>query len=389
MKRLKLFVDAHVFDQEYQGSRTFIKEIYRELCSRDDLQVHMAAFDIDRLKKEFAGCAGIEFIKLRTKNNWKRLLLEIPSIIRSHDIDFAHFQYIVPPKKYCRYIVTIHDVIFEEFPSGFSPGYRLSKRILYKKAAQAADLLTTVSEFSRNSIKKFLGIPLSKIKLVPNGVNEKFFTPYDKSAASAFIREKYKLDKYILYVSRYEKRKNHAGLLRAWLKSELYKQGYALVLPGHKSLTVRDFDNLYHALPAAIKNMVYITDIIPDDDMLQLYRSAALFVYPSLAEGFGIPPLEAAAARIPVICSNTSAMEEYSFFGDSHIDCADTNLLAEKMIENISQPPSPSALESISSQIRRKYTWKNSASGFYDFLLEQNSLTSRSKQGLHDQFQVS
>ena len=127
LQPIKLFVDAHVFDTEYQGSRTFIKELYSQLATREGLQLYMGAFDIDQLRTAFP-FDNIQFIPYRHHSGLMRLTRDIPGIIREHGIGYAHFQYILPPARLCRYIATIHDVIFSEFPAEFSLPYRLLKK---------------------------------------------------------------------------------------------------------------------------------------------------------------------------------------------------------------------------------------------------------------------
>src|SRR5688572_25067756 len=127
---VKLFVDAHVFDKEYQGTRTYIKELYTILSENPKLQIYMGAYDIENLKNNFPPAANIIYIKYNTRSAFSRLLYSIPSLLAKYGIEYAHFQYILPPVKKCRYIVTIHDVIFNEYPGEFSFPYRVSKKLL-------------------------------------------------------------------------------------------------------------------------------------------------------------------------------------------------------------------------------------------------------------------
>ena len=129
---IKLFADAHVFDNEYQGSRTFIKELYNCLSQKNDLQLYLAAYDVENLKQYFPDTTNIVFLKYKYKNSVARLLFDIPFLIKKHKFDYAHFQYITPIKKNCRFIVTTHDVLFNDFPEEFSFVYRKIKNRLYK-----------------------------------------------------------------------------------------------------------------------------------------------------------------------------------------------------------------------------------------------------------------
>lgn len=361
---IKLFVDAHVFDGEYQGSRSFIKELYTALAAYPGLQVFMAAYDITSLQKEFPTESNIRFLKYRSRNRLLRLLVDIPSLIRQHKVDYAHFQYIVPLFKHCRYIVTTHDVLFAEDPQYFSAWYRLQKKWLYRYAAKRAGILTTVSEYSKESINRHLGIALKNIHVIPHGVAAHFFEPYDKVHIKEQLCRKYGIGDYIFYVSRFEPRKNHALLLRAFMELELSKKNYHLVLAGHHSLKTPAFEKLYAALPAAAKEYVHIFNQPDNTTLLQFYRGAACFVYPSAAEGFGMPPLEAAAVGVPVICNNSTALADFSFFSGNHIDTGDTVLLKNRLDDILNRQQESNETGKIQAHVRQHYNWQQTADSF-------------------------
>src|ERR1044072_8702325 len=99
-KQIRLLVDAHVFDDEFQGTRTFLKGIYSHLLEKNNIHFFLAAHDDENLKKNFPGGIdrpNVTFIKYRKRSGLQRLTYEIPSLIRKYNIDYAHFQYITPP----------------------------------------------------------------------------------------------------------------------------------------------------------------------------------------------------------------------------------------------------------------------------------------------------
>jgi hypothetical protein len=125
----KVFVDAHVFDGFFQGTRTFIKGIYSVLCRNANVKLFLGACDVSNLEKNFPN-GDISFIKYKTPSSLFRLGYDIPSIIRRYKIEYAHFQYICPPIKNCRFIVTTHDVIFNEYPEELYNDYSVKKNNL-------------------------------------------------------------------------------------------------------------------------------------------------------------------------------------------------------------------------------------------------------------------
>lgn len=372
-RRIRIFADLHVFDYEFQGTRTFLREIYLLMAEREDIELFLAANDVENLQRIFPQRANIHFIAYRYHSSLIRLAWELPMLLKKHAIDYAHFQYICPLVKNCRFIVTLHDVIFSEYPDEFSIGYRIMKKFLYKRSAHMADIITTVSEYSKRSIRSFLGVPPEMpIHVVPNGVGPAFFAPYDRQRSRDYISAKYGVKKHILYVSRIEPRKNHAFLLQAYLQLELYRKGYHLVMLGKQSLRVPQLDDLLNSLPPDVRKFIFMDDRVGDADLIEFYRSAEVFVYPSRAEGFGIPPLEAAALRIPVICSNASAMEQFTFFGEYHIDPLDMALFSEKLQAILEYPPTVESLLEIAKTVAGEYSWEHAERVFHEAIVQEN-----------------
>lgn len=366
---IKIFVDAHVFDGKYQGSRTFIKEIYNILAAKEDVQLYLGAYDTGNLQQYFAGNENIHFVRYRSRSAFIRLIYDIPSIIKKHGIQYAHFQYIIPPLKNCRFIVTTHDLVFNESPQDFPLLYRLFKNFLFKRSAKKADILTTVSSYSKRSIQKFFKLAAQKIHVIPNGVSNLFFADYDKENAKQYIKSKFGIEKIILLVSRLEPRKNHMLLLQAFAELKLYEQGHYLVFLGwHENIKNKAFDTMMKNLPEACKSYIFMQNTINDNDLLQFYRAAQVFVYPSRAEGFGIPPLEAAAVKIPVLCSNISAMSDFDFFGAFHFDPANYPVFKNKLGVLLNAVPGKTDLENLAATVQQQYDWKKSAETLYQLI---------------------
>src|SRR5450432_1533873 len=154
---IRIFVDAHVFDGEFQGTRTFIKEIYTIFARKNDVQLYLGAHNIDNLKESFSESENVHFVKYKSTSTLRRLLYETPAIIKKYDIQYAHFQYISPIQKDCKFIVTIHDLLFIEYPREFPFLYRWTRRLIFKISAVKADIVTTVSQYSKSSIQKHFG----------------------------------------------------------------------------------------------------------------------------------------------------------------------------------------------------------------------------------------
>ena len=373
---LRLFVDAHCFDQEYQGSRRFIQGLYNELAHYNDLEIYLAAYDTGNLQKYFPKRGNLHFIPYKSKSKYFRLAYDIPRLIKKHRSQVAHFQYITPLIKNCRQVVTIHDLLFKEYPEEFPASYKIIKNYFFRRAAKTSDLVTTVSDFSKKSIRQFYQ-PAAEVAIIPNGINTSGFKTQDHQQASRNILSRYGIGKYILCVSRIEPRKNHLALLKAFLDLELYKKDYYLVLAGYASIRVKALEILVKNIPVEAKKKLHVFEQLGEDELLQFYQGAEVFVYPSRAEGFGLPPLEAAAMQVPVICSNAAAMKDYDFFGQNHIDPANHLSLAERLSFLINNRPANDELELIAGKITSRYCWKQSARKFHDLLIQQSKIPAR------------
>jgi len=304
----KIFVDGRSFDTEYQGTRTYIQNIYNIIDKIGDLEVYVASENPDFTATFFPGSVNTHFIKYESKSKMERVLKEIPTLISKHKLTAAHFQYVIAPfLKDVVQVVTIHDILFKSFPAEFSYKYKLIKGCTFYLSAKKADILTTVSEYSKAALSQHYKIPAHKIHVIPNGVSPFYFESYNKEQSKIRISEKFNINNYILYVSRIEPRKNQLGLLKAYLELKLYERGKELVFVGVKSIEVPEIDHITNSLNSEIRSKIYFLENISDQDLRLLYQAADLFVYPSKAEGFGIPPLEAGALKVPTICSNTTA----------------------------------------------------------------------------------
>jgi glycosyltransferase involved in cell wall biosynthesis len=363
MTKLRLLIDAHVFDGEFQGSRTFIQNLYLE-CIRqfaNEIDFYFVAFDIERLKNIFPESDSVHFIPLSSKSKFRRLAIEFPLIISQNKIDWAHFQYIAPFIKTCKYIVTTHDILFERFPKYFPFSYRFSKHLLFKYSAKKADLLTTVSNYSKNEISHFYSIDQSLIHVISNGVKESL---EEKNTPSKLNIE----GPYILYISRIEPRKNHHLILKIFLEEKLFEKGYKLVFIGKESIKNPDLNSIL-SQNKKIDGLVR-RESVSEEEKNALIKNASLFVYPSSAEGFGIPPLEAGLIGTPVVCSNLTAMADFTFFKTLHIDPSNEPELRNAILNALNNKIGYD-LDETSNIIRSNYSWNKSAKKFGELVLNK------------------
>ncbi len=361
---MRLLVDLHCFDFDTsEGINTYLEGLYREAVElRRDIEFLFAARNVEKIKGIFGEHPNVTYVALTAKNKFYRLLFEFPQLIKRHRVDYAHFQYTSPLIKSCKTIVTLHDILFLDYPQYFPTSYRVVKGILFRISAARADLLLTVSDYSRERIAHHYGIEQESIVVTPNAVDD-VFRRVDSAEAQRFISDQ-GVGRYILYVSRFEPRKNHLRLLKSYCQLRLWERGYSLVLIGKKTIAIEEFDEYLSSLTDEVRSHIYIHNQVPFKELLLWYNQASLFVYPSIAEGFGIPPLEAAMAGVSCICSNKTAMQEFDFFGEDLIDTDDEKLLNKRIINMLEQaetPQAPQQKEQTRAKIAAKYNWRSSA----------------------------
>lgn len=206
-------------------------------------------------------------------------------------------------------IITIHDLSVCLFAQTHPWLRRLKHNLLLSPLIKRASKIITVSENSKKDVKKLFGIPEEKIAVIYHGVSSDFHPISDQNYLES-IRRKYNLPHYfILYVGTLEPRKNIPTLLKAFsLLRNKKNVKHKLVIVGKKGWQYKEIFDALEKLN--LKNDVVFTGYLPEEDLPAIYNLADLFTYPSLYEGFGLPPLEAMACGCPVITSNTSSLPE-------------------------------------------------------------------------------
>ena len=174
MKSITVFVEANTFSGEHQGTRTYLKELY--LClivSQKTTNFVFASSDLSELERVFGAFENVSLVKYRASNKLLRYFHEIPEIIERKECNYAHFQYILPfvRSKHCKYVLTIHDVLFLDYPDYFPKYYSLKRKFLFRRSALNCDFLFTVSEYSRVRMKYHLNLARKRIDLTSNGIS--------------------------------------------------------------------------------------------------------------------------------------------------------------------------------------------------------------------------
>ncbi|HZU12709.1 MAG TPA: glycosyltransferase family 1 protein [Chloroflexota bacterium] len=236
---------------------------------------------------------------------WHRARLPIPVQFFTGRIDLFHApDFTAPPAPRVPTVVTIHDLAFLRRPECAYPTLRAYLEQVVPRAARRATHIIAVSEQTRRDIVELLGVPGEKVTVIPEGLSS--LPRLSESEANALVR-KVVAGRFILAVGTLEPRKNYPRLLEAYASLRELGWRHRLVIAGARGWMD---EPIFEAL-RALNLTDYVSILRPDDRVLAaLYRTADAFIYPSLYEGFGIPPLEALAAGTPTACSATSSLPE-------------------------------------------------------------------------------
>ena len=242
--------------------------------------------------------------------------LRFQFLVRSLSPDIFHVPHrVVPFFMPCRYLVTVHDLDQIVFRDAFGPRLQAEARFYaLRHGLRRAGRVLTVSEATRRDLIRLLGIPSDRIAVIPNAIDERFTKPVTDADLQRTL-ERYQVDyPFLLYAGAIQPQKNLPRLVEAFavVQSELehhpqYSQLRLLIIGDE--LTAHP-DLRRSVVRARVQPRVRFLGFVPLETLRVFYRSAAAFVFPSLYEGFGLPPLEAMAQGTPVVTSNVSSLPE-------------------------------------------------------------------------------
>jgi alpha-1,3-rhamnosyl/mannosyltransferase len=257
-------------------------------------------------------------------------------------------------------VLTIHDLSFIHYPETH-PKARLwyLDKYFYSRLNWVTQFIT-VSVVIQKEMMKYLSIPQSSITVIPLGVSNQFRPHSERDLICSLKKYGLTPQSFLLYVGAIEPRKNLSVLLRAYaaLPSSLRK-GKPLVLAGGSGWLMEEFDEQIQKLK--IHSTVLKLGYIPTEDLPALYCGAVAFIYPSLYEGFGLPPLEAMACGTPVIISNAPALQEVAGNVAIQVDPYDVEGLTEAIHLVISSPEIRESMKKNGLERAKCFSWRKTA----------------------------
>jgi glycosyltransferase involved in cell wall biosynthesis len=247
-----------------------------------------------------------------------RNYFQFQGILRKFRCEVLHVPHLFSSPQYipCRYVVTVHDLLEHFYPPPGESAARRSLRFYFtRRVLRRAERIFAVSNSTRNDIGQFFHLPLGKVEVIYNAIDERFRRGHATEADRQLIAGRYLVNyPFLLYAGNIRPHKNVIRIIEAFsaLKTELEKEGR---FPDLKLIIIGDELSKHPDLRRAVVRSGVTNDVrffgfVPIDVLRIFYDTAQVFVFPSLYEGFGLPPLEAMAHGTPVVTSNTSSLPE-------------------------------------------------------------------------------
>jgi len=312
------------------------------------------------------------FKKVLADFRWYSVAEQIlfPFAIYKQKINLMHFPHFNVPIFYLKsYVVTIHDLILRHFSTHRASTLNMVRywfkntayKIVFWLAIRRAKKIITVSEYVKEDIIKSFNVAPQKVAVTYEGAPE---LNLQKGGFKRILNEFGIRAPYLLYVGNAYPHKNLERLIKAFkILINDFKKDLQLVLVGEE-------DYFYERLQGEARDFVsngevferlVFTDFVSDDELWILYQNAALYVFPSLCEGFGLPPLEAMAHGLPVVCSNATCLPEILGQATVYFDALNPQDMAEKINQVLGDKSLSRTLVKEGFEQIKKYSWQKMA----------------------------
>lgn len=255
-------------------------------------------------------------------------------------------------------VITIHDLAFIRFPQTFRAYNRIYLDLATRLSARRASRILAVSEHTKREVVGLLGIPPERVIVTPNAARSHFRPP--APAAIEQLRTRHGLpERFVLYVGTLEPRKNLTTLLEAFALVSRSVPDVPLLIGGGKGWM---YEPIFARLEQLnLRDRVKFAGYLPEEELPLWYAAATVFVFPSIYEGFGMPPLEAMACGTPVITSNTSSLPEVVGDAGLMVSPTDPVALAEAIRRVLVDADLRAELRQRGLARARRFSWADTA----------------------------
>ena len=388
---MKIVMDFRKYDGVVGGTEQGAIQITRHICGRgDEVILVCKRHRLQEVEALLVDVRGLSILPLNVRSHLMSLRnvrldsMFLQNLAVKEDADLIHFYYnwSFPFRKKVPCVLTVHDVIPFTFREAM--GF-LMNRLIYRPSLRLAcklnDVIVTVSQYSRKDIARKVGVPVDKIRVIPNGLREPTIHDPERDAD---VKKRFGLGAgYVLNVGGIHERKNIARLVQAFARvcrSTGYKG--SLVVTG--SISGAPYQEKMRRLCEAavacsrMQGRVVFTGFVTEQEVDALFRGADLFAYPSLYEGFGIPVLEAMKAGTPVVTSNLTAMPEVAGDAAVSVNPYSVEELATAMERVLSDHELRTTLKRKGAERAQRFSWQITCEEYYRLYEELSGRVLRS-----------
>lgn len=300
------------------GVGTYIRNVVRALGRLDSKNTYFLIGSPQKVSEIGPLPSNFHTVFLLESESTLKGYLACRATLNRLDCDLMHIPHLfwMPRNLPCPYVMTVHDVLEHMYRTHDGSGFRRSVHFqLTRHVLKGAARILAVSNFTKAEIEKLFGIPASKIEVAYNAIDARFLHGHADEAERELLAARYQVkNPFLLYAGRISPHKNLVRIIEAFsaLKAELLKQD---LYPDLKLIIIGDElskhpDLRRTVVRGGVQNDVRFLGFVPIETLRIFYDAAKIFVFPSLYEGFGLPPLEAMAHGTPVLTSNASSLPE-------------------------------------------------------------------------------
>lgn len=300
-------IDAHMVGAHETGNETYVVHLASALARLGGYKYKLYTPRPHAIPPQIAASECVSIHSFGNVPAFVRIPWLYPRMAAEDGVGLLHMTYMAPLRLRCPLVLSIHDVSYKVYPQFFSPRVRLLLALLVGPGIRRAARVVTISESSKRDIIRFYGVRPEKIVVTPLAAGSQYM-PQPADEVARVLRAHNLSGRYVLAVGNKQPRKNLSRLVRAFSTIALEMPDVILVIVGQSGWQGSEVEQTVNSL--GLNTRVRFTGFVPDVDLPTLYSGADVFCYPSLYEGFGLPPLEAMACGAPTITSNTSSLPE-------------------------------------------------------------------------------
>lgn len=370
---MRIGIDVSALVKEASGIGQAIINILNVMMNEDS-ENDFFLFTYDEIKLPFSLKNNWQIVDYGGKNHKQiRYFTALPHILKEMKIEvfFGTRHYLPPFNHKIRYVALVHDLIPLRMPELFTKQHLLRFKIFTAICRFQADSYLTVSNATKADVIRYMKIPAEKIEVSPLGASSRFSPERDEKAISEVMERFGIRDKYLLCLSTVEPRKNMLRTIKAYEKCILEKNlPYKLVIVGGKGWNngeIYDYVNEKN-----LQNDVIFTGYVSNEDVRNIYANASLFIYASLCEGFGLPPLEAMQSGIPVITSNNSSLPEVAGDACILVDPYNIDEICDAIMKILGSEELQKEMREKGIEQAKKFSWETCGKKVLAHLLREN-----------------